>query len=90
MNITQHTICTTNDSHEKWELSNIGIDTNTKIPMTYLIEKLFDMCDNQSCIVFSKRSKDHDGTKHIDIKYHYYLREKVASSKIKFKYCPIE
>ncbi len=58
--------------------------------MTYLIGKLFDMCDNQSCIVFSKRSKDHDGTKHIDIKYYYYLGEKVASSKIKFKYCPIE
>jgi hypothetical protein len=45
------------------------------------------MCDNQSCIVLSKTTKNHDCTKHIDIKYHY-LQEKVASLKIEFKYCP--
>jgi phage antirepressor YoqD-like protein len=47
------------------------------------------MCDNQSCIVLSKTSKNHDCTKHIDIKYHY-LQEKVASLNIEFKYCPTE
>jgi hypothetical protein len=47
------------------------------------------MCDNQSCIVLSKTTKDHDHIKHIDIKYHY-SREKVATLDIKFKYYFIE
>jgi hypothetical protein len=41
------------------------------------------MCDNQSCIVLSKTTKDHDRTKPIEIKYHY-LQEKVASLEIEF------
>jgi hypothetical protein len=47
------------------------------------------MCDNQSCILLLKTTKDHKCTKRIDIKYHY-LWEKVARLKIEFKYCPRE
>jgi len=43
-------------------MKDLGLPKLQPIPFT---------CDNQSCIVLSKTTKDHDRIKHIEIKYHY-------------------
>ena len=45
--------------------------------------------DNQSAICIAKNAKNHPRSKHIDIKFHY-IRDLIASDKIKIVYCPSE
>jgi hypothetical protein len=47
------------------------------------------MCDNQGCIALAKNPTHHSRTKHIDIQHHF-IREKLESGEIGFKYCPTQ
>ena len=43
--------------------------------------------DNQSSLCLAKSSRQHNKSKHVDIKYHY-IRDAVAHNKVLLKYCP--
>jgi hypothetical protein len=46
-------------------------------------------CDNQSCVKLSKNSVSHDGTKHVEIKYHY-IRDMVQRKAVQVEYLPTD
>ena len=43
--------------------------------------------DNQACIALTKNPEDHEGTKHVQVKYHV-IRDYVNKNIVKFIYCP--
>ena len=45
---------------------------------------------NQGTIALTKNPKSHSCTKHIDIKYHYFIREAVENKFVKLVYCRTE
>ena len=53
-----------------------------KIPVTI-------KADNQGAIALTKDPKFHTRTKHIDIQWHF-VREKILSGAVEFKYCPTD
>jgi hypothetical protein len=67
-------------------LKDIGkvIDLNhiTSKPMT-----IYE--DNTGCIAFAKEQRDHQRTKHIDIKYHF-VRDMIDKNEIAIEHCPTE
>jgi hypothetical protein len=53
------------------------------------LELIVIHCDNQSCIKLSKNSMFHDGSKHIEIKYHFIM-DKVQKGVVQLQYIPTD
>ncbi len=46
-------------------------------------------CDNQGAIALAENPSHHNRSKHIDIQYHF-IREAIATDKIRMQYLPTE